>query len=122
MLVLVGEQDQVPGGHIDPDAAGCAIDQYAAALTDMGGLHQGLPCGHPGQGYGRGLDMVALRTMNGRELHTPKPVARRRGELRSALRYVRGTPELLIPLLMMAVVGTISFNFQVLLPLLADFT
>ncbi len=32
------------------------------------------------------------------------------------------TPELLIPLLMMALVGTISFNFQVLLPLLADFT
>ena len=42
--------------------------------------------------------------------------------MRSALRYVRGTPELLIPLLMMALVGTISFNFQVLLPLLADFT
>ena len=35
---------------------------------------------------------------------------------------MRGTPELLIPLLMMALVGTISFNFQVLLPLLADFT
>src|SRR4051794_8476590 len=45
-----------------PDAPGCAVDQYAAALTDMGGLHQGLPCGHPGQGYGRGLDMIeALR-------------------------------------------------------------
>ena len=41
---------------------------------------------------------------------------------RAALRYVRGTPELLIPLAMMALVGTISFNFQVLLPLLADFT
>jgi MFS family permease len=65
---------------------------------------------------------IALRTMNARELHTPKPAERRRGELRSALRYVRGTPELLIPLLMMALVGTISFNFQVLLPLLADFT
>ena len=65
---------------------------------------------------------IALRTMNARELRTPKPVARAKGELRSALRYVRGTPELLIPLLMMALVGTISFNFQVLLPLLADFT
>ena len=65
---------------------------------------------------------IALRTMNARELRTPKPVGRKKGELRSALRYVRGTPELLIPLLMMAVVGTISFNFQVLLPLLADFT
>ena len=65
---------------------------------------------------------IALRTMNPRALHTPKPAERKRGELKSALRYVRGTPELLIPLAMMALVGTISFNFQVLLPLLADFT
>jgi MFS family permease len=65
---------------------------------------------------------IALRTMDTRALQTPKPAARARGEVRSALRYVRGTPELLIPLLMMALVGTISFNFQVLLPLLADFT
>ncbi|MBE2316570.1 MFS transporter [Solirubrobacter sp. CPCC 204708] len=64
---------------------------------------------------------VALRTMDARALHTPKPAERRRGELRSALRYVRSTPELLIPLAMMALIGTISFNFQVLLPLLADF-
>jgi MFS family permease len=65
---------------------------------------------------------IALRTMNPRELQTPKPMGRKKGELRSALQYVRRTPELLIPLAMMALVGTISFNFQVLLPLLADFT
>jgi MFS family permease len=65
---------------------------------------------------------VALRAMSPKELQTPKPAARKPGELRSALRYVRRTPELLIPLAMMALVGTISFNFQVLLPLLADFT
>lgn len=65
---------------------------------------------------------IALRTMNPRELQTPKPAVRKPGEVKKALRYVRGTPELLIPLLMMALVGTISFNFQVLLPLLADFT
>src|SRR6185295_4156193 len=57
-----------------------------------------------------------------RDLQTPKPAAREPGEVKSALRYVRRTPDLLIPLLMMALVGTISFNFQVLLPLLADFT
>ena len=47
--------------------------------------------------------------------------SRRRGSAvrcAAALRYVRRTPELLIPLAMMALVGTISFNFQVLLPLL----
>jgi MFS family permease len=65
---------------------------------------------------------IALRTMDTGALHTPKPAERARGEVRSALRYVRRTPELLIPLAMMALVGTISFNFQVLLPLLADFT
>ena len=66
--------------------------------------------------------LVALRTMDPKELRTPKPVARARGELRSALLYVKATPELRIPLVMMAVVGTVSFNFQVVLPLLADFT
>jgi MFS family permease len=47
---------------------------------------------------------------------------RRSGQLRSALRYVRATPGLLIPLALTAVVGTLSFNFQTLLPLLARFT
>src|SRR5206468_8501679 len=67
--------------------------------------------------------IVALRLMNPRELNAPRVVTeRKRGELRSALRYVGRTPELLIPLAMMALVGTVSYNFQVLLPLLADFT
>ena len=67
--------------------------------------------------------IVALRAMDPRGLHTP-PMAPRRapGQLRLALRYVRHTPELLIPLALMAVVGTLSYNFQVLLPLLAHFT
>jgi MFS family permease len=65
---------------------------------------------------------VALRSMDPALLETPKRLARRRGDVKAALRYVRATPELLIPLAMMALVGTISFNFQVLLPLLADFT
>jgi MFS family permease len=70
-----------------------------------------------------GAMIVALRAMDPDLLHTP-PVAPRRapGQLRLALQYVRGTPELLIPLAMMAVVGTLSYNFQILLPLLADFT
>ncbi len=65
---------------------------------------------------------VALRAMDPSRLQTPKPISRQRGDVAAALHYVRGTPELLIPLAMMALVGTISFNFQVLLPLLADFT
>jgi MFS family permease len=69
-----------------------------------------------------GAMLVALRAMDARELHTPPVADRARGQLRSALRYVARTPALLIPLAMMAVVGTLSFNFQVLLPLLASLT
>ena len=65
---------------------------------------------------------VALRRMNPRDLE-PAPVASREpGQLRAAVRYVMATPELRVPLAMMAVVGTLSYNFQVLLPLLAKFT
>lgn len=66
--------------------------------------------------------IVALRGMDPDLLDTPRPAPRARGELRSALRYVARTPALRIPLAMMVVVGTLSFNFQVLLPLLARFT
>ncbi|MGN6189356.1 MAG: MFS transporter [Conexibacter sp.] len=61
----------------------------------------------------RGMDMAALRSV--------PPAARRRGQVRSGLRYVHATPELRIPLALMAVVGTFTFNFQTLLPLLATF-
>jgi MFS family permease len=66
--------------------------------------------------------LVALRLMDPRQLRAPKVVARKPGELRKALRYVRRTPDLYIPLAMMALVGTVSYNFQVLLPLLASDT
>ncbi len=44
------------------------------------------------------------------------------GGLRAGFRYVWRTPELRIPLLAMAAIFTFSFNFQVLLPLLASET
>src|SRR3954462_13465230 len=66
--------------------------------------------------------LVALRRMDPGELVAAPVSPREGGQLRSALRYVRATPALWIPLAMMAVVGTLSFNFQVLLPLMAKFT
>jgi MFS family permease len=66
--------------------------------------------------------IVALRAMDPRRLE-PAPIApRRRGALRETLRYVLRTPALAVPLAMMALVGTLGFNFQVILPLLASFT
>jgi MFS family permease len=69
-----------------------------------------------------GAMLVALRAMDVAALHTPQTRERARGELRAALRYVGASPALWIPLGMMVVVGTLSFNFQVLLPLLASQT
>ena len=66
--------------------------------------------------------LTALALMAPAELSTPPPAAREHGALRAALRYVARTPALAVPLAMMALVGTLSFNFQVLLPLLARFT
>ena len=47
------------------------------------------------------------------------PIVRGRGQLREGLRYVASTPELGIPLLMMALAGVFAFEFQVTLPVLA---
>jgi MFS family permease len=65
---------------------------------------------------------IALRRMDPQLLHRDERVERAPGQVRAAVREVMGRPELRIPLGMMVVVGTLSFNFQVLLPLLARFT
>jgi MFS family permease len=69
-----------------------------------------------------GAMIVALRSMDRTELQPTPPAPRRRGALRATLRYVAATPALAVPLAMMALVGTLGFNFQVILPLLARFT
>jgi MFS family permease len=66
--------------------------------------------------------LVALWSMDPRALRTPPPAVRKRGAIREGLRHVRRTPELAVPLVLMAMVGTFGFNFQVALPLLARFS
>ncbi|HEY5334212.1 MAG TPA: MFS transporter [Solirubrobacterales bacterium] len=65
---------------------------------------------------------VALWSMDPRALRTPPPAVRKPGAIREGLRHVRRTPELAVPLALMALVGTLGFNFQVALPLLAKFS
>ena len=69
-----------------------------------------------------GAMLLALRGMRSAELERPPLSERRPGALREALRYVSHTPALAVPLAMMALVGTLAFNFQVLLPLLARYS
>jgi MFS family permease len=66
--------------------------------------------------------ILALRGMDPERLHTEPVAERAPGAIRAALRYVLRTPELALPLALMALVGTLGFNFQVVLPLLAKFS
>ncbi|MGN6665113.1 MAG: MFS transporter [Solirubrobacterales bacterium] len=66
--------------------------------------------------------ILALWRMDPERLHAAPPAKPEPGAIRAGLRYVLRTPELLVPLALMALVGTLGFNFQVVLPLLARFS
>ena len=66
--------------------------------------------------------LTALLAMHGAELHAQRRSTRERGHLVAGLRYVWETDALRRPLLMMAVVFTFVFEWQVLVPLLANHT
>jgi MFS family permease len=69
-----------------------------------------------------GAMLIAVRGMDRGALLPSPRAGRARGQVREALREVGSRPALFGPLAMMAVIGTLSFNFQVLLPLFAKFT
>jgi MFS family permease len=69
-----------------------------------------------------GAMIFALWGMDPAQLRSAPPAKHEAGAIRAALRYVRATPELAVPLALMALVGTLGFNFQVVLPLLARFS
>ncbi len=69
-----------------------------------------------------GCMLLALARMDPRALHAGPPAERAPGQLRAGLRVVASTPALMVPLAMTAVVGTLAFNFQIVLPLLARVT
>lgn len=62
----------------------------------------------------------SLARMDANQLSPTTPAPRAKGQLRQGLRYVRRTPDLAIPLLMMAVVGCLTYEFQVSLPVMAS--
>ena len=66
--------------------------------------------------------LAALLAMHGAEMHAQRRSTRERGHLVAGLRYVWETDALRRPLLGMAVVFTFVFEWQVLVPLLANHT
>ena len=61
--------------------------------------------------------LVALWMMRPAELRRLPPKPRTKGEVREAMRYAAATPSLWISFVMLGVVGTLSYNFNVTLPL-----
>ncbi|MFW0794010.1 MFS transporter [Gordonia sp. CPCC 205515] len=66
--------------------------------------------------------VASLVFMNTAAIHYEEPVRRAKGQLREGLRYVAGIPTLWLPLVMMALVGTLAYEFQVSLPAAAKET
>ncbi len=64
--------------------------------------------------------IISLLRLDVRALDRSIPTTRSRGQLREGLSYVRRTPTLAIPLLMMGLVGCLAYEFQVVLPVLAQ--
>ncbi len=64
--------------------------------------------------------VVSLARLDVGALRRSVPIPRAPGQLREGLAYVRRTPELAVPLLMMALVGCLAYEFQVVLPVVAQ--
>ncbi len=66
--------------------------------------------------------LICLSLMTSRELHRAPHIKSARGQLAEGFRYIRRTPLLLDVLIMLAIVGTLTYEFQISLALLAKYT
>ncbi len=63
--------------------------------------------------------LIALAMIDPSELHLNERVPKQKGQIREGFQYVWRDPELRLAMALMGVVATLSFNWNVLLPLLA---
>ncbi|QXC61495.1 MFS transporter [Aquihabitans sp. G128] len=64
--------------------------------------------------------LAGLFMMRPDELFRTAPMAKAKGQVREGLRYIRSNAQLYVPLVMMAIIGTLAFNFSVTIPLLVN--
>jgi MFS family permease len=109
-----------------------AVSMNSAAMTSsrvIGPALAGLLIATLGYSWAFALDglsyiavVAGLLMMRPSELR-PAPLAERgKRQVRAGLAYVKRVPELWVPLVMMTIVGTLAFNFQVVMPLLVTRT
>jgi MFS family permease len=66
--------------------------------------------------------VTSLLVMDRSALRPSEPEHRAKGQLREGMAYAARTTEIAVPLVMMALVGTLAYEFQVSLPVLATHT
>ncbi|MDA8025277.1 MAG: MFS transporter [Actinomycetota bacterium] len=66
--------------------------------------------------------IIVLLKLDMTKLRPATRIAAKKGQLREGFRYVMSHSELAIPLLMMVIVGTLAYEFQISIPLLATAT
>jgi MFS family permease len=114
--------EMVPEEHINN-----AVSLNSALMTGsrvLGPALAGLLVSTVGFGWCFALDgvsyvavIVAFWRMNPAELRQAPVTPKGKGQIREGLRYARSIPELWVPLVMTAIIGTLAFNFQTVLPL-----
>jgi len=109
-----------------------AVSLNSAAFTGarvIGPAIAGIVIAAAGMAWCFGLDAVsylfvlgALLAMRSRELHVQPRSTRERGNMKAGLQYVWRTDELRRPLIVLGLMFTLVFQWQVLLPLLSEVT
>ncbi|MBM3670814.1 MAG: MFS transporter [Actinobacteria bacterium] len=113
----------VPGGDV-PNAIGLNSSVFTIARI-IGPAVGGLVIAGVGVGWcflinaaTFGAVIWSLQAMRADELRTPPPIAHARGQLREGLHYAWDNRPVRIALMLTAIIGTFTFNYQVVLPLL----
>src|SRR5919206_4056791 len=117
---------------VPPEDVGNAVTLYSALVNSsriFGPTVAGALVISAGFGWCFTLDavtyvavLVALWMMRTSELRVVEVTPRGKGQVRAGMRYVRSMPDLWLPFVMLAVVGTLSYNFTVVFPLFVERT
>jgi predicted MFS family arabinose efflux permease len=117
---------------VPPEQVNNAVSLNSALMTSsriVGPALAGLLSATVGYGWCFALDgatylavIAGLWMINSAETEDVPVTPRAKGQVRAGLRYVKELPELWIPLGVMGIVGMLSFNFPVVMPLLVKHT
>jgi MFS family permease len=64
--------------------------------------------------------LISLAMMRAADLYPARRVEREKGQVKAGFKYVASTRALLVPMVMIAVIGTLTWEFQVSMPLMAS--